>query len=273
MNNSIKDYHRKPTYEELIQEAIINPTEMIKYPNRIATQLRNTPQLTRFDDENFLDVNILNSNTMKQNIQQTAVQKALQPIARQIRTGYEQFDILDTEDTIQQQADDNDAHLEESQTAKRKREDNIQRRLEDELADPTQIGEMMASSSSNIRGNLRGSSSSSAAAAQEEEEEEEDINIQPNVRKIIDNIEIKESIRKANKWIKILELEIKDNSKENIDTDYSREKNNVYKQLTSILTSYNNLTTQKFKPNKKVQFIEDITHIKVELDKILKYYH
>ena len=51
MNNSIKDYHRKPTYDELIQEAIIHPTDIIKYPNRIATQLRNTPQLTRFDDE------------------------------------------------------------------------------------------------------------------------------------------------------------------------------------------------------------------------------
>jgi hypothetical protein len=112
MNTSIKDYHRTPTYDELIQEAIINPTEMIKYPNIIATQLRNTPQLTRFDDENFLDVNILNSNTMKQNIQQTAVQKALQPIARQIKTGLEQFDIFDTDESIQQQADDNEAHLE-----------------------------------------------------------------------------------------------------------------------------------------------------------------
>jgi hypothetical protein len=54
MNNSIKDYHRKPTYEELMQETIINPTEMLKYPNIIATQLRNTPQLTRFDDEIFV---------------------------------------------------------------------------------------------------------------------------------------------------------------------------------------------------------------------------
>jgi hypothetical protein len=112
MNTSIKDYHRNPTYEELIQEAIINPTDMIKYPNRTATQLRNTPQLTRFDDEFFLDVNILSSNTMKQNIQQPAVQKALQPIARQIKTGLEQFDIFDTDETIQQQADDNEAHLE-----------------------------------------------------------------------------------------------------------------------------------------------------------------
>ena len=93
MNNSIKDYHRKPTYDELIQEAIIHPTETIKYPNRIATQLINTPQLTRFDDEDFLDINILNFNTMKQNIQQTAVQRAMQPVARQIETGLKQLDI------------------------------------------------------------------------------------------------------------------------------------------------------------------------------------
>jgi predicted phage tail protein len=225
MNNSIKNYHRKPTYEELFQEAIINPTEMIKYPNRIATQLRNTPQLTRFDDENFLDVNILNSNAMKQNIQQTAVQKALQPISRQIKTGLEQFDIFDTDESIQQQADDNEAHLEELQTAKRKRDDNILDKFEDALSDPSQIDEMMASSSSNIRGNLRGSSSSSAAAATlQEEEEEEEEDIQPNVRKIIEDIEIKKLLTKANKWIKILALEIKHNSKENIDTDESRDR-------------------------------------------------
>jgi hypothetical protein len=38
MNITLKDYHRKPTYVELIQEAVIHPTETIKYPNRIATQ-------------------------------------------------------------------------------------------------------------------------------------------------------------------------------------------------------------------------------------------
>jgi hypothetical protein len=107
---------------------------------------------------------------MKQNMQQTAVQQALQPIARQIKTGLEQFDIFDTDESIQQQADDNEAHLEELQTAKRNKEDNLLHIFKDELSDPTQIGEMMASSSSNIRGNLRGTSSSSAAAAQEEEE-------------------------------------------------------------------------------------------------------
>ena len=109
MNSSIKDYHRQPTYDELIQEAIMHPTDTIKYPNRIATQLRNTQQSTRFDDEDFLDVNISNSNAMKQTIQQTAVNKAMQPVACYIKTGLEQVDVHDTDDAIQQQAHDNTA--------------------------------------------------------------------------------------------------------------------------------------------------------------------
>jgi hypothetical protein len=51
LNISIKDYHIKPTYAELIQEAVINPTETIKYPTIIARQVITTPQLTIFDDE------------------------------------------------------------------------------------------------------------------------------------------------------------------------------------------------------------------------------
>ena len=37
MNNSVKGYHIKPTYDELIQEAVIKPRETIKYPTIIAT--------------------------------------------------------------------------------------------------------------------------------------------------------------------------------------------------------------------------------------------
>ena len=82
MNNSVNGYHRKPTYDDLTQEAVIHPTATINYPSRIATQLRTTPQLTRFDDESFLDMSTINSNATKQYIQQTAVQRALQPVAR-----------------------------------------------------------------------------------------------------------------------------------------------------------------------------------------------
>ena len=65
-------------------------------PPNIATQLRNTPQLTRLDDELFLDVSTINSNAMKQTIHQAAVQGALQPV-RSIQTGFEQFDTADAE--------------------------------------------------------------------------------------------------------------------------------------------------------------------------------
>ena len=87
MHNSVTGYHRTPTYDELIQEAVINPTETVKYHNRIAKQLRHTSQLTRFDDESFLEMGTITSNAMKQNIQQTAVQRALQPVSRAIPSG------------------------------------------------------------------------------------------------------------------------------------------------------------------------------------------
>ena len=64
MHNSIQDYHITPTYAELIQEAVIHPTATIKYPNIIATPLRNTPQLTRFNDESCLDMSTVSSNAV-----------------------------------------------------------------------------------------------------------------------------------------------------------------------------------------------------------------
>ena len=55
MNSLINYYHRRPTSAELIQEAVTNLTETIKYPNIITTQLINTPHLTRFHDEDLLN--------------------------------------------------------------------------------------------------------------------------------------------------------------------------------------------------------------------------
>ena len=34
----------------MVRDTITHPTDKIELPNRMATQLRNTPQLTRFDD-------------------------------------------------------------------------------------------------------------------------------------------------------------------------------------------------------------------------------
>ena len=58
---------------------------------------------------------------MKQTIQQTAVQPAMQPLASCIRPGLEQFDIHDTDDAIQQQADDTTSELEDLQLIKKQR--------------------------------------------------------------------------------------------------------------------------------------------------------
>ena len=56
---------------------------------------------------------------MKQNLQLTAVQRALTPAARSIPTGLEQFDMTDTEDHIQQQVDDHEELLEEGRRVKK----------------------------------------------------------------------------------------------------------------------------------------------------------
>ena len=48
----------------------------------------------------FVEASILNSNAVKQHIQQTAVQRAMQPVGRYINTGLEQVDIHDTDDAM-----------------------------------------------------------------------------------------------------------------------------------------------------------------------------
>ena len=44
----------------------------------------------------------------------------MHPVPRQIKTGLEQWDIYDTDETIQQQADDNAAELEELHLTKKR---------------------------------------------------------------------------------------------------------------------------------------------------------
>ena len=48
--------NKQPTCDELVYETITHPTDKIGLPDRMATILRNTPQLTRFDDDSFLDL-------------------------------------------------------------------------------------------------------------------------------------------------------------------------------------------------------------------------
>ena len=95
---------------------------------------------------------------MKQTIQQTAVQRALQPAARSIPTGLEQFDMADTEGALQEQVDDRVASYQKYKERSGKRKAKLQTVVEDELAAPSQTDYMMASSSA------AASSSASASA-------------------------------------------------------------------------------------------------------------
>ncbi len=70
-------YHKKPTYDEMVKESITNPTDKIALPDREATQLRNTPQLTRFDDESFLDLNTDNQQIMMEQLKQIALRQTV----------------------------------------------------------------------------------------------------------------------------------------------------------------------------------------------------
>ena len=42
--------HQRPTYETLVRDTILEPKDKIAFPDRTATILRKTQQLTRYDD-------------------------------------------------------------------------------------------------------------------------------------------------------------------------------------------------------------------------------
>ncbi len=70
-------YHKKPTYDEMVKESITNPTDKIGLPDRMATQLRNTPQLTRYDDESLLDLNSDNQHLIMEQLKQITLRQAV----------------------------------------------------------------------------------------------------------------------------------------------------------------------------------------------------
>ena len=47
---SMKDMHRVRTYDEIMHDDVLFPTDKINLPDRMATRLRNLPQLTRLDE-------------------------------------------------------------------------------------------------------------------------------------------------------------------------------------------------------------------------------
>ena len=48
--------HKIPTYQALIRDSVLDPKGKIALPDRQATILRKTQQLSRYDDSEFFDL-------------------------------------------------------------------------------------------------------------------------------------------------------------------------------------------------------------------------
>ena len=68
--------HKRPTYETLVKDTNLEPKDRIALPDRAATILRKTQQLTRYDDAEFLDLEKDNENIAKEKAQQLTVNAA-----------------------------------------------------------------------------------------------------------------------------------------------------------------------------------------------------
>jgi hypothetical protein len=68
--------HKRPTYETLVKDTILEPKDRIALPDREATILRKTQQLTRYDDAEFLDLEKDNEQIAKEKAQQATVSAA-----------------------------------------------------------------------------------------------------------------------------------------------------------------------------------------------------
>ena len=61
--------HQRPTYETLVKDSILEPKDKIALPDRQATILRNTQQLSRYDGAEFLDLEKDNEKIAKEQAQ------------------------------------------------------------------------------------------------------------------------------------------------------------------------------------------------------------
>ena len=53
---------KRPTFEQLLNDSVLNPKDKIALPNRMATQLRNMQQLNKWDDPHFIDLDEQSKN-------------------------------------------------------------------------------------------------------------------------------------------------------------------------------------------------------------------
>ena len=67
---------QRPTYETLVEDSILEPKDKIALPDRQASILRKTQQLTRYDDAEFLDIEKDNENIANEAAQQNLINAA-----------------------------------------------------------------------------------------------------------------------------------------------------------------------------------------------------
>ena len=68
--------HPRPTYETLVKDKILEPKDKIALPDRAATIIRKTQQLSRYDDAEFLDLEKDNGKIAKEQAQQNTISAA-----------------------------------------------------------------------------------------------------------------------------------------------------------------------------------------------------
>lgn len=69
--------HRRPTYEKLVKDTILEPKDKIALPDRTATILRKTQKLSQFDDPSFIDLEETQQKIRLNQIQAQNVQQAI----------------------------------------------------------------------------------------------------------------------------------------------------------------------------------------------------
>ena len=68
--------HQRPTYETLVRDTILEPKDKIALPDREATILRKSQQLSRYDDSEFLDLEKDNEKIKQEQIRQATINTA-----------------------------------------------------------------------------------------------------------------------------------------------------------------------------------------------------
>lgn len=78
INFSKMSMHKRPTYETLVKNTILEPKDRISLPDRLATRLRNTQQLSMWDDPSFINLDDEQQKIIQDQIRQRELLKISQ---------------------------------------------------------------------------------------------------------------------------------------------------------------------------------------------------